>query len=193
MKGKIVRWEDNRGFGFIKSAEHEKEVFIHISKFKRGDRRPKVGDVVEFDLDISTPKPTAVRAALIGVHSKTSGFGPSPLITFGTVLLPLLIWVYMELISPIIQPTQAPQESEDYLSVNSGVNNQPRPSLAPQFSNQDASSYRAQQNSQFRCEGKQYCSDMNSCEEALFYLNHCPNVKIDGDNDGKPCERRLCN
>ncbi|WP_194944079.1 excalibur calcium-binding domain-containing protein, partial [Vibrio parahaemolyticus] len=31
-----------------------------------------------------------------------------------------------------------------------------------------------------------YCSEMVSCNEAKFYLSNCPNVKIDGDNDGDP-------
>ncbi len=46
---------------------------------------------------------------------------------------------------------------------------------------------------QYRCEGKVWCSQMTSCEEATFYLNNCPNVKIDGDNDGIPCENQWCN
>ncbi|MCX8759367.1 excalibur calcium-binding domain-containing protein, partial [Vibrio parahaemolyticus] len=25
-----------------------------------------------------------------------------------------------------------------------------------------------------------------------FYLSNCPNVKIDGDNDGIPCESQFC-
>ena len=44
----------------------------------------------------------------------------------------------------------------------------------------------------FACEGKVYCSEMASCAEALFYLGHCPGVKIDGDGDGNPCERQWC-
>lgn len=44
----------------------------------------------------------------------------------------------------------------------------------------------------FRCEGKTYCSEMSSCEEATFYLQHCPGVKMDGDNDGIPCEKQFC-
>lgn len=40
----------------------------------------------------------------------------------------------------------------------------------------------------FRCEGKQHCREMTSCDEARFYLRNCPSVKIDGDNDGIPCE-----
>jgi hypothetical protein len=40
----------------------------------------------------------------------------------------------------------------------------------------------------YSCQGKQYCSEMNSCEEAKYYLRYCPDVKIDGDGDGNPCE-----
>lgn len=45
----------------------------------------------------------------------------------------------------------------------------------------------------YSCQGKQYCSQMTSCKEARFYLKYCPNVKIDGDNDGVPCEEQWCN
>ena len=44
----------------------------------------------------------------------------------------------------------------------------------------------------FRCMGKVHCSEMVSCEEATFYLNNCPRVRIDGDGDGIPCERQWC-
>ena len=43
----------------------------------------------------------------------------------------------------------------------------------------------------FTCGVKSYCREMNSCEEALFYLENCELVRIDGDRDGKPCEK-LC-
>ena len=45
---------------------------------------------------------------------------------------------------------------------------------------------------QFSCEGKTRCSQMHSCDEVKFYLEHCPGVEIDGDHDGMPCEDRLC-
>ncbi|MBP6497421.1 MAG: excalibur calcium-binding domain-containing protein [Campylobacteraceae bacterium] len=44
----------------------------------------------------------------------------------------------------------------------------------------------------FKCDGRQHCSQMNSCEEAKFFLKNCPNTKMDGDYDGVPCERDLC-
>ena len=43
-----------------------------------------------------------------------------------------------------------------------------------------------------RCDGRTYCSQMRSCEEATYFLQHCPGVKMDGDHDGVPCERQWC-
>ena len=43
----------------------------------------------------------------------------------------------------------------------------------------------------FSCDGRQYCSQMTSYEEAKFFLDHCPDTKMDGDNDGIPCERQF--
>ena len=44
----------------------------------------------------------------------------------------------------------------------------------------------------FACDGRTYCSQMKSCEEATYFLQHCPNVKMDGNNDGIPCEKQWC-
>lgn len=40
----------------------------------------------------------------------------------------------------------------------------------------------------FQCEGKRTCSQMESCEEARFYLTQCGVSSLDRDNDGVPCE-----
>jgi len=40
----------------------------------------------------------------------------------------------------------------------------------------------------FTCDGRQHCSQMNSRAEAVFFIRNCPNTKMDGDNDGIPCE-----
>jgi hypothetical protein len=44
----------------------------------------------------------------------------------------------------------------------------------------------------FTCDGRTHCSQMSSCEEATYFIEHCPNTRMDGDNDGVPCERQLC-
>jgi hypothetical protein len=47
---------------------------------------------------------------------------------------------------------------------------------------------------QFRCDGRVYCSQMHSCEEATWFLHNCPGTKTDneGRGDGVPCERQWC-
>ena len=44
----------------------------------------------------------------------------------------------------------------------------------------------------YTCDGRKHCSQMHSCEEAKFFLQNCPNTKMDGDNDGTPCEDKWC-
>lgn len=42
------------------------------------------------------------------------------------------------------------------------------------------------------CDGRQFCSQMTSCAEAKSFLANCPNVKMDGNRDGIPCEKQWC-
>ena len=44
----------------------------------------------------------------------------------------------------------------------------------------------------YRCDGRQHCSQMTSCEEATWMLRNCTGMKMDGDGDGAPCERGPC-
>lgn len=46
----------------------------------------------------------------------------------------------------------------------------------------------AQPPARFRCDGRRYCSEMTSREEAEFFVKNCPDTAMDGDNDGIPCE-----
>jgi hypothetical protein len=48
-----------------------------------------------------------------------------------------------------------------------------------------------EQTEQFQCQGKVWCSEMSSYEEAIFYLRNCPGTKMDGDGDGDPCEQQF--
>lgn len=44
----------------------------------------------------------------------------------------------------------------------------------------------------YTCDGRQHCSEMHSCQEARWFLQHCSGMKMDGDHDGIPCEDQLC-
>lgn len=45
LKGQLVAWQDDRGFGFIKPEDGSEDVFLHISALS-ADRSPQIGDVI---------------------------------------------------------------------------------------------------------------------------------------------------
>lgn len=61
-KGTIVRFVQDKGFGFIKPENSEEEVFFHHTAF---EGEPREGQTVEFDQEQSDKGPRAsnVRAA----------------------------------------------------------------------------------------------------------------------------------
>jgi len=50
MKGKIIEWNDEKGYGFISALGGELKVFIHVSSTKNSSHRPKLHDSVIFDV-----------------------------------------------------------------------------------------------------------------------------------------------
>lgn len=44
----------------------------------------------------------------------------------------------------------------------------------------------------FRCDARRQCDQMKSCEEAMFFLQHCKATELDEDKDGIPCEVQWC-
>jgi len=173
MKGKLIRWNEDRGFGFIKSNDIDYDIFIHISELKKMSRRPLVNDVISFDVvKDKRGKKKAVNAKIEGVPVKT------PIIrapkskknTLKSTMFVIVLILGASLYAYKTYPTWPGQISKAIQNV---------------FSEEDFSGY--------SCQGKQYCNEMTSCKEARFYLQNCPNVKIDGNNDGVPCETQWCN
>ena len=69
-----------------------------------------------------------------------------------------------------------------------------RSELASQVPDSTISAVQAQRRevSAFQCDGRTHCSQMTSCAEATYFINHCPGTKMDGNNDGVPCESQWC-
>ena len=172
MQGRLMRWNDERGFGFISSKECNGDVFAHISQFKNGYRRPKVGDLVVFQVALEKGKQNAKSISLVGVQPESTGMNTltSRLIS-GIVLTGIAFGVYS-----FLRETTSPPE------VQSTTKPKVQVAIQPTY-----------EKMQFSCQGKTHCSQMVSCDEAKYYLAYCPNVKIDGDNDNIPCERQHCN
>ncbi len=50
-QGKITRWKDEQGYGFITPNQGGAEVFVHIKSFANRQRRPEVGQIVTYELE----------------------------------------------------------------------------------------------------------------------------------------------
>lgn len=61
----------------------------------------------------------------------------------------------------------------------------------PSYTNQDSIDGDFTEEQNFTCDGRQHCSQMTSYEEAVFFINNCPDTKMDGYNDGIPCEKQF--
>jgi hypothetical protein len=69
----------------------------------------------------------------------------------------------------------------------SSPNSRPRP-LSSDFGGDEVGRQPARREGRFQCGAKRVCRQMNSCAEANYYLNQCGLSRLDGDNDGVPCE-----
>lgn len=47
-KGKISRWQDDKGFGFIQPMLGGAQVFLHVSALQNRQRRPQIDEVVTY-------------------------------------------------------------------------------------------------------------------------------------------------
>ena len=60
LKGKVKKWLDQRGFGFISSEEHSSEIFVHSSNIE-GKSSLTEGEEVEFEIENSDKGPRAIK------------------------------------------------------------------------------------------------------------------------------------
>ena len=56
QEGRITRWNDDKGFGFIAPAGGGDPVFLHIKAFVRRDKRPAANEVVTYELQFDERK-----------------------------------------------------------------------------------------------------------------------------------------
>lgn len=180
--GTLSKWNDDKGFGFIRPADGEKEIFVHISAFPRDGVRLKVGEVISFE-QFDSPdgkkkaqavmRPGSTRAKPLPYSPKRAKKDGSSISLIAVVLGVIAIGGYGF-------------SKLDFSDSHTDV--MPYKEQA-QFTTQTV---KAKVNSSFTCDGRQHCSQMRSCEEATFFISHCPNTKMDGDGDGVPCEDQHC-
>lgn len=68
-RGQLKRWNDSKGFGFIGADEEDRDIFIHISELKQMSRRPIIGDMISYQIQVQDDgKNRAYNAHIEGVE-----------------------------------------------------------------------------------------------------------------------------
>ena len=194
-KGLLKTWKTDKGFGFIKSDPLEHDTFIHISALKHMNRKPKVGDTIYFEVATQPDgKTKAINCRIEGVAELKAPYQkhkqqPHRIAksNFASSFLGKVASISIIAVLGFV----AVNKYNHYQS-NEQFNNH-----TPVITNADLATFDEQypktvipkNTHNFTCDGRQHCSQMNSREEAVFFINNCPNTKMDGDGDGDPCER----
>ncbi|WP_082793407.1 cold shock domain-containing protein [Ramlibacter tataouinensis] len=176
--GILRTWNDDRGFGFIAPTQGGCELFVHISAFPRDGSRPTVGERLTYELGRGKdgqPQAIQVFRNAIGrarTDPRTRANGPRRARSRlpATVAVVLLVGIGAFGYSRYVRQSQQAQPLAT--SVSKGI--------------------ATTESVHFRCDGRTHCSQMTSCAEAKFFLANCPGTKMDGNNDGVPCEQQWC-
>lgn len=183
IDGKLAKWNDERGFGFIAPLQGGSEIFVHISAFPKDTRRPQPGELLSFEIAPGNdgkkraanvrrpPYPSArpARAQRSESRRRSTGWRWTSLVP--VLLIALGGYLYAE----------HSNRFNVRMTAHSGVSREPGEVAVPPAPSRIWS-----------CDGRTHCSQMTSCAEAKFFLKNCPGVKMDGDGDGVPCEDQWC-
>src|SRR5688500_7329396 len=50
IHGTLIKWNDDRGFGFVALPQSREEIFVHISAFPRDGVCPRIGEKISFEV-----------------------------------------------------------------------------------------------------------------------------------------------
>jgi len=59
--GTLYNWDDDKGFGFVKSIDGGPDVFVHITAFNTSTVRPKNDDLLLYQVKTTNGKSAAVK------------------------------------------------------------------------------------------------------------------------------------
>lgn len=192
FNGKLKKWNAERGFGFVVADHGDQELFVHVSAFPRDGRPPAIGEPLSFEIELDKEgRKRAVRVRRPGDpqprtsrhHTQTPTHSPSRRApertgsgSFGSVLVALLLAAGIGWFGY----TRYTERAETMQTAPQSVMS-PAQTAAPEIPSPA-----------FQCDGRKHCSQMSSCSEAKLFLQNCPGMEMDGENDGIPCEQQLC-
>jgi cold shock CspA family protein len=192
--GILRSWNEERGFGFIAPTQGGAELFVHVSALPRDGTRPAVGETLSFERGrgkdgrvqavnvVRTAVGRDARPPLARAQLQPRSRSHKPSVLGQAVVLCLIVavgvWGYgrFQAVSHRLELERASPPPP------------PPPPTVPQTVPQTA----VPSDAGFRCDGRTHCSQMTSCAEATWFINHCPGTAMDGNHDGVPCEQQWC-
>jgi cold shock CspA family protein len=185
FNGTLTRWNSERGFGFIAPDQGGQDVFVHISALPKDGLQPRIGERLSFEVEAG--KDGRKRAAAVARPGRASASrvrqrprSPSRRREKRNWFAPAAAFVLL-----------AAFGTYGYSEYSRWVDGQAAVSAAAQAGDLRSTLSPSSEPS-FQCDGRTHCSQMTSCEEAVYFLKNCPGTKMDGDHDGIPCERQFC-
>lgn len=212
IKGILKQWNDDKGYGFIEPLGSKEKVFAHISKFQRISRRPQVGDKLIFEIITENSGKrqavtiTGVEDAVMVQRANKIPHPESQSRSSRRIRHVLIIGVLGVCVVLGHQCTRnqtyetnkmiISQPIEKSQFIIQPIKNTPAVPLHQQREDKPSQFIiqpkKSTPSTVYQCDGRQYCSQMHSCEEAKYFIRHCLHTKMDGDGDGVPCEQQWC-
>src|SRR6056297_233390 len=88
--GRIEKWNDDRGFGFIAPTGGGKDVFVHVSALSSDERRPAEGDTVRYEVGRDA-RGRAQARGVVFIGAPKAGAGKRVLLDMRTGLVALFL------------------------------------------------------------------------------------------------------
>jgi cold shock CspA family protein len=210
-QGTLIKWNEERGFGFAKTRDTGIEVFTHVSEFPRGGRRPQIGDPLSFEIVSGDDGRKRARAIVFEVpatgradytlaptdkHAARPRPAPPPRTPRETYAGPRrpkrarrergfsgLIGAAVFVCIVLLGGHQIVEAIRTTTDAPPPTppSAVPSPSVSPLSASSAA-----------RCDGRTSCGQMRSCADAKWVQRNCPGAAMDGDGDGVPCETQWC-
>lgn len=194
LRGFLEHWDDARGFGFIYHIDYPKGVFIHISAFNRNiSRRPVLGDMIVYELLVAANgKNKAINAQIEGVGATTKPSQKRNNKKSSANLIKVILIALLTIVSLLVNKYQANRDARQSMPTIAEESISAPLAMPKVVERSIAKPLVTPSQTQYSCQGKTYCSQMYSCEEAQFYQSNCSGTQMDGDGDGIPCEDHWC-
>lgn len=202
--GVVKSYNTERGFGFISIEGNKKDLFFHIKDFPNKNIEPQIGERLKFRIVDDQGKLRADNIVRLEVKIESVDYSQKKSIKehshsqkmfsnkklsqnnrtqnkysnesknsngIGFIAIGLIIIVGLSYM--IYSKFQRAE-----LAAQAPIVTPKQSVVTPVDSNPNG----------YHCDGRIHCSQMNSREEARWFVRNCPGTKMDGNNDGEPCE-----